>query len=149
MSEIMTTERRKERIAEQREQQSLIASMRLAGASRQHIARALSLTVRQVNNHLQKLADSQPTPEIEALRQLEAERLDRLQVAVWSAAVSGSTQAIDTVLKISQRRSKLLGLDAPTRIDVSIRQEMEDALQALHQVVMGEVLHVADQQYAG
>lgn len=51
------------------------------------------------------------------VRALELERLDRLTLAVWDAARNGDRGAIDTVLRLMQRRSRLLGLDlnAPLR----------------------------------
>lgn len=49
-------------------------------------------------------------------RRLEAERLDRMQAAIWAKAARGDLSAVDRVLKISVRRAKLLGLDgAPWR----------------------------------
>jgi hypothetical protein len=46
------------------------------------------------------------------LRNLEAERLDRLQAAVWPRAVEGDLKALDRVLSIMSRRARLLGIDA-------------------------------------
>jgi hypothetical protein len=50
-----------------------------------------------------------------ALRQ-ELDRLDAMLRACWSKAIGGDMKAVDRVLKISERRSKLLGLDAPERV---------------------------------
>jgi hypothetical protein len=46
------------------------------------------------------------------LRNLEAERLDRLQAAVWPMAMGGDLKAVDRVLAIMARRARLLSLDA-------------------------------------
>lgn len=54
----------------------------------------------------------------DVLRQEELQRLDRLQAGVWAAAAAGDTRAVDTALKIIDRRCKLLGLDAPVRHEV-------------------------------
>jgi hypothetical protein len=56
---------------------------------------------------------------VEEWRQLEGQRLDRLQAAAWAKAVKGDLKAIETVLKIISQRSKLLGLDMPVRTEVS------------------------------
>lgn len=40
---------------------------------------------------------------------LEVDRLDRLHVALWPAALSGDLGAVDRVLKIGERRERLLG----------------------------------------
>lgn len=50
------------------------------------------------------------------LRTLELERLDILQLAIWQQVRQGHLGAIDRYLKIAERRSKLLGLDAPTKV---------------------------------
>ena len=47
---------------------------------------------------------------------LELQRLDRLLSAIWTSAMQGSFKAVDSALRISERRSKLLGLDCPTKI---------------------------------
>lgn len=55
------------------------------------------------------------------VREIEIERLDRLQNAHWDTAVGkgkNRSQATDRVLRIMERRAKLMGLDAPKKIDV-------------------------------
>lgn len=52
------------------------------------------------------------------LREMEADRLDRLQAAAWAKALQGDVRAIDTVLRIMDRRAKLMGLDAPGKMQV-------------------------------
>jgi len=46
---------------------------------------------------------------------LELLRLDQLQESVWELAISGNSKAIRDVLKIMERRSSMLGLDAPKK----------------------------------
>jgi len=55
--------------------------------------------------------------EVRAIRQLELMRLDDLLSGVYSAAKSGDTFAVNTALKIMERRSKMLGLDTPLLIE--------------------------------
>lgn len=45
---------------------------------------------------------------------LEVDRLDRLQRAVWQAAMRGDLGAVTKALQIAERRARLLGLDRPT-----------------------------------
>jgi len=52
------------------------------------------------------------------MRQLELERLDADWLALQERAAEGDTQAISTRLRISERRCRLLGLDAPNRMQV-------------------------------
>jgi hypothetical protein len=55
----------------------------------------------------------------EDVRQMELERLDVMQHALWDRIEAGDVRAIDTALRVCERRSKLLGLDAPTRTDLT------------------------------
>ena len=45
------------------------------------------------------------------LRDVEMARLDALQAAYWSRAVDGDVKAATIVLRVIERRSRLLGLD--------------------------------------
>jgi hypothetical protein len=52
------------------------------------------------------------------LRRVEADRLDRLQLAIWPQAMRGDLNAVDRVLRLFERRARLLGLDAaPARFE--------------------------------
>lgn len=52
-----------------------------------------------------------PEMDPDRARELEADRLDRLQAAVWPKAMKGDPIAVEKVLRISQARRSLLGLD--------------------------------------
>lgn len=56
---------------------------------------------------------------VDELRQLECERLDRLQGSMWDAALEGDIPAVDRVLKVIAARVRLLGLDQNTDKQVS------------------------------
>lgn len=51
------------------------------------------------------------------LLSLEVMRLDELQNAYWQAALSGDTRAADIVLKVIDKRTKMLGLDESVTVD--------------------------------
>ena len=59
----------------------------------------------------------QPTEE---MRDLELDRLDRLQRAYWKRAIEGETRAADFILRVIDRRAKILGLDAPQKIQAQV-----------------------------
>ena len=48
-----------------------------------------------------------------------------MPLAVWDEAAKGEYAAIDRVLKILERRAKLLGLDMPVRHDILIKEESQ------------------------
>lgn len=50
----------------------------------------------------------------------ELDRLDRLQVAVWPRAMKGDDRAINTILRLMERRAKLLGLDAAQKVQAEV-----------------------------
>jgi hypothetical protein len=54
------------------------------------------------------------------LRELENIRLDTLWTKAYDKAHGGDLSAINTCLKISERRAKLNGLDSPTRADITV-----------------------------
>jgi hypothetical protein len=59
------------------------------------------------------------------LRQMECARLDQLISAMWPQAIKGSTWHVDRVLSIMERRSRLLGLDAPVKREITMNQSLE------------------------
>ena len=63
----------------------------------------------EINRQVSESADE--------LRTLEACRLNELLNALWVRAIGGDEKAIDRVLRIMERRARLLGLDAPTRTE--------------------------------
>ena len=50
---------------------------------------------------------------IDELRDIEVARLDALQAAIWSRALTGDVRAINTVSRIIDRRCRILGLYPP------------------------------------
>jgi hypothetical protein len=88
--------------------------LRLAGLNYEQIGRRMGFT-RQRAHQLVKEELSRINAErneaAEQLRTIEAERLDRLQSALWLRAMAGDLHAIDRVLRVMERRAKLLGLD--------------------------------------
>lgn len=52
------------------------------------------------------------------VRRLEELRLERLHQVIWPKALAGHGESIDRVLRVMDRRAKLLGLDAPAELDI-------------------------------
>jgi hypothetical protein len=106
----------------ERERKAVVAA--LSGASFDDIARDLGYTTRAgAWKAVQRALKRTVQPAADEYRQLELMRLDRLLVGLWPIAIGdGDTppdyEAIDRVIRIMQRRAKLLGLDAPVKIDV-------------------------------
>jgi len=54
------------------------------------------------------------------LRSQEVDRIDNLQLILWDQAITGDVKAIMAIIKLMERRAKLLGLDAPVRIEQEV-----------------------------
>lgn len=107
-------------LAKEREGQAL--ELRKRGFSYDRIGEALGISragaYECVRRALEALrVDSQE--KAEEVRELELSRLDRMLEIAQAAADAGELSAIDRVLRIQERRSKYLGLDAPTRTETS------------------------------
>lgn len=98
-----------------------VLALRMAGATYVQIAEKLGITpsgaYRVAARVLERLK-AEANEQAEELRQVEADRLDALQLAVWPLATRGNLGAVDRVLRIMARRADLLGLDAPARAPV-------------------------------
>lgn len=111
--------------AAERQRQALL--LRRGGASYDQIAQRLGYRDRASAYRAVLAALEQTLREpAEEVRALELERLDALLLAHWPAATSGNVEATDRVLRIMERRARLLGLDAPRQLNVRL---------TLHEVV--------------
>ena len=64
-----------------------------------------------------KRTQQQPADE---LRETELDRVDRLQLALWPKAMKGDNASINTIVRLMERRARLLGLDTPIKIQQDI-----------------------------
>jgi hypothetical protein len=63
--------------------------------------------------------------EVVETREIEMDRLDIAQAAIWGDLINGATpevraRAVFAYIKIAERRAKLLGLDMPTRAQIEV-----------------------------
>jgi hypothetical protein len=58
--------------------------------------------------------------EVDDLRKVEGDRLDMAQAAVWGKVLQGDVAAVNSLLRIMERRAKLFGLDSPARQQVEV-----------------------------
>lgn len=101
-------------------------AMRLAGARYDDIAQALGYNSRQaVHDAVKRVLRDLPDESPEQVKALEMSRLDRLQQGLWPLALNGNQGAIDRILRIMERRAKLMGIDAPTQTQVAQISEVQ------------------------
>lgn len=96
--------------------------LRIAGASFRAIAKQLGIGLRQayelVSDGLAALKDDRDDA-AERLRALEVERCDRMTLALGRKVVNGEERAVRAAVAVMDRRAKLLGLDAPVKVEHS------------------------------
>ena len=93
--------------------------LRMAGYSHREIAAQLGIAPSSAYKRVRHALDEVNKHNLdtaEQLRALELLRLDELLSALWDTAIAGDLKAVDRVLKVMERRAKLLGLDAPFEI---------------------------------
>ncbi len=93
--------------------------LRLAGTSYRTIGRMLDVSYTQAHRDVHYMLKEVVSEPAEQVRHAELARLDRLMLAHWPAAIKGDYWATTVVLQIMDRRIRLLGLDAPHRIDIT------------------------------
>lgn len=106
---------------EQLQRELTVLELRKTGAGWRQIAEAVGYShasaarkayLRAYDRTLQAPADE--------LRDLELDRLDRLQMAYWKDAVEGNMKAADYVLRVIQVRARILGIEAPQKIRAEV-----------------------------
>lgn len=102
-----------------REHQASALEYRRAGLSFREVAQRVGLSKSQVRRLIVDAMDETVrhiASEANLLRAEEIDRLDAMLAGIWLDARRGDHTAINSVLKIMERRARLLGLDAPTRM---------------------------------
>lgn len=96
---------------------------RLKGMSYRAIAKEMGVNPGTAHKYVQdaiKVIQEEYTEKAEILVTLERQKLDRLEVGLTKAARNGDIKAATVMLKIMERRAKLLGLDEPSKSEVKV-----------------------------
>lgn len=114
-------------------------SLRLAGHTYQQIADRLGYRghtgARAAVEKALREAIREPSREVITLELL---RLDALQAALWPKALACDLAAVDRVLKVMERRARLLGLDVPVEQRVRVTSETDARIEQLVAELTGE-----------
>lgn len=97
--------------------------LRLKGLSYREIAEEIGVAKGTAHRYVKaavKLAQTKYTEKAEMIMVLELKKLDKLEFALHEDALDGNVRASSTILKIMERRAKLLGLDSPSRTEVKV-----------------------------
>lgn len=96
-----------------REREAL--ELRKAGASYDQIGQKLDVsrdTARAIVMKAMQSIKSECEESAEEIRDLELARIDSMLLGLWEKARRGDVAAVDRVLRLQDRRAKLMGLDA-------------------------------------
>lgn len=104
------------------ERQLKALELRKRGLSYREIGKKLDVdhttAYKDVMKELKRLARERDDS-LDELRQLELERLDDLITALEPMARVGDPTAVNSYIKVMERRAKYLGLDAPEKRDLT------------------------------
>ena len=115
------------------ERRQKILELRKSGKTLQEIGTELGISKVAVHTHIKKAIqkyNEKLNEETEWVIFLENSRLDEGLKSIWAKVQSGDLKAIDTMVKIMDRRAKLLGLDQPTKTQTlqSVEEMSDDEL---------------------
>lgn len=103
------------------EEQVAALEMRKSGFTYDQIAEVLKVPVKDARSmiasalsHLREVA----TETAHEVREIELRRLDALLETIWEKRAK--PRVADSILRIMERRSKLLGLDAAAQVDIKV-----------------------------
>jgi hypothetical protein len=110
---------------EREQRTAAIIQMRLAGFTLREIGAAQHPPVsgvaifKTIRKALDRMGEA-----AEQVRRLEELRLDELQAGLYEKALNGDLQAVNSVLAVMAKRSRLLGLDAqPVRLGADSHEQ--------------------------
>jgi len=92
-----------------------IWELRKQGYSLRDIARNVGLGHVQVWRRLKAREEQILSPNIEAYRELQNERIEAAVKALWSKIEAGDVPSVLALVRLMERQAKLYGLDAPPK----------------------------------
>lgn len=127
-----------------------VAKLKLGGISLRQIAQELGCSLGTVHSDLEAVLARTVDTADEHIRMERDVSLGRCEVAlraIWPRICRGDVEAINAFVRLDQRRAKLLGLDAPTKqelsgpdggpIPVAAQTSLEQKLESLEQRLTG------------
>ena len=110
-----------EKAAELEAKELKVLELRRAGFTFQRIAEEVGYaTPSGAQRALERVMTRNVPQAPEEFRWQELDRLDRMQVALWPRAMKGDDRAIGTIVRLMERRARLVGIDAPQRIQAEV-----------------------------
>ncbi len=105
------------RQVERAEQAAVAIKMRTAGMSYDAIAQVLHVAKATAWRLATKALKELPAEDVETLRQVEGARLEAIWAAFYPKAMDGDVDAAGVLIRVSNGRRRLFGLDAAGPVD--------------------------------
>lgn len=106
---------------EQLDRELAVVELRREGKTWQQIAEAVNYaTAMGAWKAYQRACQRTLQEPTDEARRIELDRLDALQRTYWEPAVEGNLRAADFVLRVIDRRARILGIDAPQKIQAEV-----------------------------
>jgi hypothetical protein len=110
-----------EKAAELEAKELKVLELRRAGFTFQRIAEEVGYNQASgAQRALERIMTRNVPQAPDEFRWQELDRLDRMQVALWPRAMKGDDRAIGTIVRLMERRARLVGIDAPQRIQAEV-----------------------------
>lgn len=129
----------------------VVAANLLAGLNYRDIASGLGVSIGTVSNDVKVLMKrwrEEQVNQIDDLVTVDLRRLDAAINAIWNDVKEGNLPAVDRLIRILERRSRMLGYDEPEKVELDWRKEAEsagiDADRAYKEAVAAIVAHLAE-----
>lgn len=104
------------------EQQVECYELRLTGMAFRQIATATGLSVGTVHARIEAEIAERVLPLADAVRKMEVDRLDLWLSKLEAEMDKDPVRAIPVAVRVSERRAKLLGLDAPEKFEGTLTE---------------------------
>ena len=134
------------------EKETTIIELRHEGYVWREIATMVDMSIAGVVKAYKRALTRHPVAAIEEHRELELDRLDNLQRTYWQPAVAGNLRAADFVLRVIDKRAKLLGLDAPLKVQAEVvtydgsdlDREVERVARIIEASTLGDIATITE-----
>jgi len=112
------------------EKETKILQMRKMGLTWAQIGQSVGLSQAGAYGAYRRALSRVPDELASELRKIDNERIDALITASWPDAMRGSARHLEVLVKLLERRAKLMGLDAPIlqRIEVVTDEIVDEAI---------------------
>lgn len=110
-------------------EQAACLQLRLEGHSFRAIADQLGLSLGTTYSRVRAAVDLEVNPKADELRAVEVQRLDMYLARLAPKIAEGDDRAINTAVRISESRRRMLGLDRPVAIDATVTEVSQQDLE--------------------